>query len=44
VPQRMDTCCSASMLITTPAEFGEYVRKDRALWGERITAMGIKPE
>lgn len=44
VGPRMDACCSAMMFPTTPVEFGEYVRKDRELWGQRIAAAGIQPE
>lgn len=41
---KLETCCAAYMLITTPAEFAEYLRRDRAMWAERISAAGIKPE
>ena len=44
VAKKMDACCSARMLIKTPAEFGEYMRKDRAEWAARIDEVGIKPE
>jgi len=44
VAKKMDTCCSARMLIKTPAEFGAYMRKDRAEWAARIAEVGIQPK
>ncbi len=41
---KLETCCAAYMLITTPAEFAAYLHKDRAMWAERIAAAEIKPE
>jgi len=44
VAARMDSCCSARMLIRSPAEFGAYMKKDRSEWATRIKEVGIKPE
>lgn len=42
--ERMDECCSARLTPTTPAEFAEYLRKDRIRWAAQISAAGITPE
>lgn len=42
--KKLESCCAAYMLITTPKEFADYLDKDRAMWAERIAAAGIKPE
>jgi len=43
--KKLESCCETYMLVTeTPEAFGEYVRRERALWAERIAAAGIKPE
>jgi tripartite-type tricarboxylate transporter receptor subunit TctC len=42
--KKLESCCAAYMLVTTPAEFAAYLHKDRAMWAERIAAAGITPE
>lgn len=42
--QRLDACCSARMFVSTPAEFDEFLKKDRIKWSQKITAAGIQPE
>lgn len=44
VKQKMTACCSSTPFPSTPAQFGEYVAKDRAYWAERIREAGIQPE
>ena len=44
IAEKLDSCCKAYMLITTPAEFASYLDRDRAMWKERIAAAGIVPE
>ena len=44
VGQKLDSCCSARLFPTTPAEFDEYLKRDRAAWAQRISAAGIQPE
>jgi tripartite-type tricarboxylate transporter receptor subunit TctC len=34
----------ASIVGSTPAEFGEYVRNDLAKWTRVVKAAGIKPD
>ncbi len=41
---RIDACCAGRFIPSTPAEFAEYLRKDRARWAAAITAAGIQPE
>lgn len=42
--ERMDVCCAARLMHTTPAEFDEFLRKDRIKWSAQINAAGIQPE
>ena len=42
--ERLDACCAGRFIPTTPAEFAEYLRKDRARWAAGISAAGIQPE
>lgn len=42
--ERMDSCCAARLMHTTPAEFDEFLRKDRIKWAAQINAAGIQPE
>ena len=44
VAQWMDSCCSARMLLKSPAQFAEYMKKDRADWASKIAEVGIQPE
>lgn len=44
IVERMDACCSARLTPATPAEFSEFLRKDRINWETRISAAGIRPE
>jgi tripartite-type tricarboxylate transporter receptor subunit TctC len=44
VKQKMTSCCSSTPFPSTPAQFSEYVAKDRAYWAERIKEAGIQPE
>lgn len=44
VIKRIHDCCMAQTFPSTPAQFGDYVAKDRELWASRITAVGISPE
>ncbi|MET4577138.1 Bug family tripartite tricarboxylate transporter substrate binding protein [Ottowia thiooxydans] len=41
---RIDACCAGRFIHSTPAEFAEYLRKDRERWATSINAAGIKPE
>ena len=44
VAQRLDSCCSAKLFHSTPAEFDDYLRRDRVRWSQAINAAGIQPE
>ncbi|MEI6467938.1 MAG: tripartite tricarboxylate transporter substrate binding protein [Betaproteobacteria bacterium] len=44
IAQRMESCCSARLFVSTPAEFEEYLRRDRINWSEKISAAGLTPE
>lgn len=44
VIQRMDSCCAARLFVSTPAEFDEYLKRDRINWAQKIAAAGIEPE
>ena len=44
VSQKITDCCSAIPFPSTRTQFGEFVAKDRAAWGERIKAGGFQPE
>jgi len=44
IAQKLTDCCSATVFSTTPAEFAEYLRKDKAFLAERIVAAGIEAE
>jgi tripartite-type tricarboxylate transporter receptor subunit TctC len=42
--ERIDSCCAGRFIPGTPADFAEYLRKDRARWQAAIAAAGIQPE
>jgi len=42
--ERIDACCAGRFIPGTPADFAEYLRKDRARWQSAISAAGIQPE
>lgn len=44
VAQKMDACCSATTFISTPAEFDQYLKRDRAEWAKKIAAAGVDPQ
>ena len=44
VAQRMENCCSARMFLSTPAEFEDYLKRDRADWAKKISDAGIEPQ
>lgn len=44
IAQRLESCCSAIMFYSTPAEFDEFLRKERISWSQKIKAAGIQPE
>jgi len=44
VAARMQSCCSARMLIKSPEEFAQYMKDDRARWAKKISDAGVQPE
>jgi len=44
VAQRLDACCSATILNSTPEEFDAFLQKQRVNWAQKIKAAGIEPE
>jgi tripartite-type tricarboxylate transporter receptor subunit TctC len=42
--ERIDACCAGRFIPGTPAEFAEYLRRDRARWESGTAAAGIRPE
>ncbi|WP_158238258.1 Bug family tripartite tricarboxylate transporter substrate binding protein [Pollutimonas nitritireducens] len=44
VAAQMEACCMFPVFKTTPEEFSDYLKKDRALWAGRIKEAGIEPQ
>ena len=44
VAARMQSCCSARMLIKSPEAFAQYMKDDRARWAKKISDAGVQPE
>lgn len=42
--ERIEVCCAGRFIPSTPAEFAEYLRKDRERWATSIRSAGIQPE